>query len=292
MQRISFSASSLQDFLDCERRYQLRYVLEAAWPAPETDATGEQEEHTRLGRDLHRLIQQHLMGIPEEALWACVHDRRLERCWRAYLGSGPDLSNLRVIPEVALSTPLAGHRLTARYDAIAFREDSRSERSQVLIFDWKTYRRRPTRDWLAGRIQSRVYPFVFALAGASLNAGRPVDPDRVEMQYWVAGDPTRTERFVYSEDTCEADEKHLHELVARVSRATENAAQHEGADAPWSLTPERRMCLHCPYRSLCGRGAEAVSAVEDPACGASTYQVLPADLEQHAIWNQVEETLC
>jgi hypothetical protein len=285
MQGISFSASSLQDFLDCERRYQLRYVLEAAWPATDVSVTDEQEEHVRLGRDLHRLIQQHLTGIPEESLSACVHDLRLEQWWRAYLRSGPDLTGLRVIPEVTLSTSLAGHRLTARYDALAFPGDSTSECARVLIFDWKTYGGRPSRDWLAGRIQSRIYPLVLARAGASLNAGLPVDPKQIEMQYWVAGDPTRTERFVYGGVMHEADDRYLRDLVGRVCRRSQGAA-------PWALTAECRLCRHCVYRSLCGRGTEPRSASEDSGGDGLTYQVLPADLEQPSVWCQVEETAC
>jgi hypothetical protein len=32
-----FTQSSLQDYLDCPRRFQLRYVLDQPWPAVESE---------------------------------------------------------------------------------------------------------------------------------------------------------------------------------------------------------------------------------------------------------------
>lgn len=32
----TFSQSMLQDFVDCPRRFELRYLLDARWPAQET----------------------------------------------------------------------------------------------------------------------------------------------------------------------------------------------------------------------------------------------------------------
>ncbi|MCS7261466.1 MAG: PD-(D/E)XK nuclease family protein, partial [Anaerolineae bacterium] len=99
-----FSASSLQDYVTCKRRFQLRYVLGWAWPASETARPAEQEEHIWLGQELHRLIHQHLLGIPAERLSPMVQHATLRRWWRAYLAFVPQLRALRVLPEITLST--------------------------------------------------------------------------------------------------------------------------------------------------------------------------------------------
>ncbi len=102
-----FSATSLQDYAECPRRFQLRYLLEVAWPAPEAEPVSEQERYGRLARDFHRLAHQHLLGIPAETLSATVYDPDLERWWRAYLAYAAPLSGASLRPEIGLSTALA-----------------------------------------------------------------------------------------------------------------------------------------------------------------------------------------
>jgi hypothetical protein len=159
-----FSATSLQDYVDCARRFQLRYLLQIAWPAPSAEPISEQERHAQLARDFHRLVHQHLLGLPAEKLSASVRDPDLERWWRAYLAYVPALSGSQMMPEIRLSTPLSGYRVLAQYDTIVI--DSRpsvgrgesteavsEDRPFLLIIDWKTYRQRPSRAWLARRLR-------------------------------------------------------------------------------------------------------------------------------------------
>ena len=284
-----FSATSLQDFLDCERRFQLRYVAELAWPAPETDAPGKYEDHARLASDLHRLIHQHLLGMPVDVLSGSVSDERLERWWRAYLESGPRLDRAHVIPEVTLSIPLAGHRLSARYDAVAFSREG--ELPRAVIFDWKTFRRRPTRQWLGDRLQTCVYPFVLAQAGACLNDGCAVDPDQMEMYYWLAEYPEQPERFSYSLQAYDADAARLERLVTRIARRIDDAASRGARDEPWPLTLNVRLCLCCVYRSLCRRGLVAGSIEEYPGDSETEDTALPSDVDEGAVWGQVQDTV-
>ena len=49
-----FSQASLTDYLDCPRRFQLRYLLEQAWPAVESEPLLERERLAELGRRFHR----------------------------------------------------------------------------------------------------------------------------------------------------------------------------------------------------------------------------------------------
>ena len=68
-----FSQGSLQDYVDCQRRFQLRYVERQAWPAVEAEPFLEREEHSEQGRRFHRLIpirsvqkQSHIRNQVEE----------------------------------------------------------------------------------------------------------------------------------------------------------------------------------------------------------------------------------
>ena len=61
-----FSPSSLQDFNDCPRRFQLKYLENLSWPAPSAEPALEYEEYLQLcnNPDLKvpklRSLQNHL----------------------------------------------------------------------------------------------------------------------------------------------------------------------------------------------------------------------------------------
>ena len=58
-----FSQGNLQDYSDCPRRFQLRYLLELAWPAVEAEPADEFETRIRDGEAFHRMVQQHVLGV-------------------------------------------------------------------------------------------------------------------------------------------------------------------------------------------------------------------------------------
>ncbi|MCS7261467.1 MAG: PD-(D/E)XK nuclease family protein, partial [Anaerolineae bacterium] len=90
-----------------------------------------------------------------------------------------------------------------RFDALAFADQPDASSARVIILDWKTYRHRPSRRWLATQLQSRVYPVVLLRAGAALMASS--SPSDVELWYWFAEHPTNPERLPYSEAAYRAD---------------------------------------------------------------------------------------
>jgi hypothetical protein len=257
-----FSATSLQDYVDCHRRFQLRYLLQVAWPAPEVEPLDERERRGALARDFHQLVHQHLLGLPAELLSASVHDPNLERWWRAYLADAPKLNAGSVMAEVGLSTVLAGHRLMAQYDAIFFRAQPSSSEAgmrgrelqsqpSLLIVDWKTYRRRPSRSWLAKRLQTRVYPLVLVQAGSPLfydfsstGEATMVTPENVEMRYWLAEYPQDPESFPYNTHAYQSDLDYLTALIAEITQRIEPGESRipltsvSDLDEVWPLTSD------------------------------------------------------
>lgn len=258
---LQFSQGSLQDYVDCPRRFQLRYVERRRWPAVKAEPALESERHLQLGAAFHRLIQQHLTGIPAKRLKRTANEPELRRWWRNYLESGPaDLPRARY-PEVELSAPLSlrsqtpdsesaqGFRLVAKYDLVAVEPGKRA-----VIVDWKTNRKRPGRKWLSKRLQSRVYPYLLVRAGAQLNGEKSIEPEQVTMLYWFANFPARPERFSYDAAQHMADERRLTKLVEEI----EGKARNLEGEAFQKASDERH-CRYCRYRSLCQRGVEAGS---------------------------------
>jgi len=270
-----FSQSSLQDYVDCPRRFELRYVLRQAWPAVQAQPVTEHERHIWRGLAFHRLAHQHTLGISTEELTAAVSDSDLGRWWQAYLAHPPDRlpSGLR-LAEVALFTHVQPHptgdsyRLLAKYDLIA------ADSAQVVIVDWKTDQRRPSSEALARRLQSRVYPFVIVEAGASLCRMAALRAGQVTMIYWFADYPSQIERIGYEETQHQANRRYLLELMAEI-------AGHGIGDFP--LTQDERRCRFCVYRSLCDRGTAAGDLSEvDESSAASGWADPDVDLEQVA----------
>jgi len=237
------SQSSLQDYMDCAQRFKLRYLDRLSYPAVETEPTLENEKHQQEGEYFHRLIQQHLIGIPAEQIAKFANTVNLQRWWENFQAS-KDLTDLRnsanLYPEATLSAPLGKYRLLAKYDLIVV------ENGKATIYDWKTYRKRPRNEWLAARMQTRVYQALLVNAGAHLNNGKPFEPEQIEMIYWFADFPNEPARFAY----ISAQFKRDWDLLLKLSEEITSASS-------FPLTEDRQKCLYCTYRSYCERGIQA-----------------------------------
>ncbi len=232
-----FSQSSLSAYAACPRRFELRYVSEQAWV--QSVPFLERERMLDLARRLHHLIQQHTSGLSAEQLTRAAEeeDADLARWWRNYLAHPvPGLPEDRRA-EVALSMPMGAHRLLAKYDLLAL------GRGRAVIVDWKTGRRRPSRDELLSRLQTRVYRYLLVEAGATLT-GSPFTPGQVTMVYWFAEAPAQPEVLPYDSAQHAEDGRYLSEMVAQIE-----------AETGFPLTADETRCRPCAYRSLCDRGA-------------------------------------
>jgi CRISPR/Cas system-associated exonuclease Cas4 (RecB family) len=242
-QLTTLSQSSLQDYVDCAQRFKLRYLDRLSYPAAETEPTLENEKHQQEGEYFHRLVQQHLIGIPAEQIAKFANTPTLQRWWENFQNS-KDLTGLRntssLYSEATLSAPLGKYRLLAKYDLIAIQDGN------AVIYDWKTYRKRPRNEWLSARMQTRVYRALLVQAGAHLNNGKPFEPEQIEMIYWFADFPEEPARFTYTSAQFQRDWDTLLKLSEEVASASS-----------YPLTEDRQKCLFCTYRSYCERGIRA-----------------------------------
>lgn len=244
----TLSQSSLQDYNDCPRRFELRYLQQLAYPAIETEPALENEKHQKEGEYFHRLAQQRLIGIPAEQVAKLANTDNLQRWWDHFTNA-KDLSGLRGLPglktELTLSAPLGKFRLVAKYDLIGFDHD------KIYIYDWKTYRKRPKNEWLAIRWQTRVYRALLVQAGAHLNGGKAIQPEQIEMVYWFPDFPNDPARFAYKADQFKRDWDALTKLADEITTASS-----------FPKTDEVSKCSYCPYRSYCNRGVRAGEALD------------------------------
>lgn len=258
----TFSQSSLQDFGDCPRRFQLRYLEQLSWPAIETEPAAEVENRQRDALLFHRLVQQHMLGLPDSLLAPLAASADLSRWWQNFVSAGPDVGTYTLQTERSLVAPLGEHRLVAKYDLVAVRE------SEAVIFDWKTHARRPPDAALAVRWQTRVYRAMMVKAGAALNSGTPFDSDRVSMIYWFAEFPSQPARLQYDQQQFNRDWSAIETLSREIASARE-----------FPLTDDIRHCRFCTYRSLCERG-DAAGSWRDAEDEAALGNDVTIDFEQ------------
>jgi CRISPR/Cas system-associated exonuclease Cas4 (RecB family) len=243
MDNLHFTQASLEDYLACPRRYQLRYLLSQAWPAQVTEPEGAFEVHLRQGAALHRLIQQDVLGIDRSHLDSLASEEPLRTWWASYVENPVSGLPETRLPELELSTDIDGQRLVGKFDMLAFERGGR-----FVIVDWKTARRVPARERLSSRMQTILYPYLLARSGAFMNGGVPISPEQIEMVYWFTELPHSPYRFSYNQHLHESNEGMLKSVLTEISSRTE---------AIYPLTSDERKCGFCNYRSLCKRGVKA-----------------------------------
>ena len=259
--------------MDCAQRFKLRYLDRLSYPAAETEPTLENEKHQQEGEYFHRLVQQHLIGIPAEQIARFANTPNLQRWWESFqndkdlrglreVSSNADGGVPRLYTESTLSAPLGKHRLLAKYDLIAVRD------GKAVIYDWKTYRKRPRNEWLSARMQTRVYRALLVQAGAHLNNSKPFEPEQIEMIYWFADFPEEPARFPYNSAQFQRDWDTLLKLSDEVASAT-----------AYPLTEDRQKCLFCTYRSYCERGIRA-GDIEQAEAERDAEELFDVNFEQ------------
>ncbi len=241
-----YSQNNLQDYVDCQRRFQLRHLLRQEWPAPLLEPLRDAERDRRMGEQFHRLIERFYLGLPVEL----PDESPLTPWWNAFRIQRLKLPGTIRKPEALYSIPFKERRLTAKFDLVAIEPGM-----EVVLVDWKTSRFRPTRPNLAARMQTLVYLYV-ATEALAVDFGMAIPPAAVKLIYWFANAPDEPEIFEYSSALHKDGKRRLEKLIKEIEGHTEPI---------WPLTADLNQCRQCNYRSLCERGVEAASINERDA---------------------------
>jgi hypothetical protein len=200
----------------------------------------ENERRQLEGEIFHRLVQQYWLGLPVEKLSRLANSPELSQWWSNYLDYDFKLDGFATFPEMTLTAPVGNHKLTAKYDLVAVGAD------KVIIFDWKTYQKKPKETNLAVCYQTRVYRSLMVKAGGCLNSQKPFEPEQIEMMYWLANFPDQPIQYPYSSIQSKRDWQHMTQVISRIETTRD-----------FSVTPDEKKCNYCMYRSYCDRGISA-----------------------------------
>jgi hypothetical protein len=244
-----FSQNNLQDFIDCPRRFQLKYLLHTAWPAPASEPVEEHDRLIQLGSEFHRMVHQYYLGIPEDKISRWIDSTDLKDWWESFLSKPPANLPENRLPEIYLSKPFEGFRLAAKIDLLAVKKDT-----QAVIVDWKTTHKPPHPAILLKRIQSLVYPFLVIHTGSALNDFKSFDPSQVSMIYWFPAFPEKSVTLTFDQTWLETTRNQLTRLVREIIQMDQEV---------FPLTSNLEKCKFCRYRSLCDRGITAGNMDEE-----------------------------
>lgn len=237
----TFSQSSLQDYHDCPRRFQLRYIDKVQWPAVETAPLLENERRQIEGQIFHRMVQQYFIGLPEEKIALLASTGNLQRWWVNFLAHGPKRTSGLNFTELSLVSRIGEHRIIAKYDLVEVKGEA-----PITVYDWKTYLKRPKRIWMADRYQTKVYlSLLHRSKGRFLNFENTVTGN-IEMIYWYAEFPDAPEKFTHQDSQASQAWKALEQLINEID-----------ARQSYPMTENEKLCSFCVYRSFCERGISA-----------------------------------
>ena len=245
--RLSLSQSSLQDFRECPRRFQLKVVENTSWPAAALEPLSQLEHYTDLGNKFHLICHQFFSGIPSNIIQANITDPDIKLMWENFFPFSEELNDHQRYSEIVLTSPFLGHELVAKYDLVV-----QTPEGKFIIYDWKTAAKKPSRTILSQRFQTILYPLLFVKAGKSLFNSYSSDPGDISMHYWYAMSSDPEEIFPYSYEIHTNNVKEITKIVTEIDDLITGGT-------PFPLTEDQSHCQKCVYRSLCERGNRSAS---------------------------------
>jgi hypothetical protein len=268
MADLTFSQSSLQDYTDCPRRFELRYLLHARWPGYVESDTEEIRKSLEMGSRFHLLCQQLFSDVPQDVIRRSIHDDLLLDWWDNFtVWKQTSLSGGRLYPEITLHAHIGGRQVLAKYDLVQVHE------GEFRIYDWKTTPTRHPRRWLEKRIQTALYPLVMTLAGQDLGGERQAPlPENVSLTYWFVSHPYEPEYLPYSRTQYESDLLRIESLIEQITATPRGG---------FALTPDVKKCRFCVYRTYCNRPVmEGLAGEEQDASFETAMDDLAAAFER------------
>jgi CRISPR/Cas system-associated exonuclease Cas4 (RecB family) len=244
IENFQFSQTSLQSYVDCPRKFKLRYLDNLAWPAPPADPLSVHEEQKHIGERFHLLARQYFSGVPSNHLSQSINNPQLQESWKNFLSFTSTFDYQTALAEHVLTIPLEKTRLVAKFDLIAL------SGNQFHIFDWKTSQHLPKREVLDSRLQTIIYPFVFLRAAPSFFKLPHLKASQINFTYWFALHPDDFVTYSYTDDRDAFANRYIHDLEHQIITDIEN-------ENLFNKTDDLEKCKFCNYRSHCARGDKA-----------------------------------
>ena len=265
-----FSANNLQDYLDCPRRFELRYILKQNWPAITSQPILEMENRIQMGNRFHQLAHQYLSSISKVLLKDSIDDPELGLWFNNFQEYIQKYLDPPFFSEFTVIMPFGGFRLIAVFDFITFLDTNK-----ILIADWKTTSRLPKKEVYLQSVQSHLYPFLaFETRINYFPQSSILQYQDLSMEYWFPGFPEKTITREHSAANHSSSRELLSSLISEISQKEPGYFEKTSND---------KRCAFCQYRSLCERGIQA--GISDDSENDIESDLISDDLD----FDQIEE---
>jgi RecB family exonuclease len=239
-----FSANNLQDYLDCPRRFELKYILKQNWPAVTSQPVLEMENKIQLGNRFHQLAHQYLSGISAKVLEDSIDDPDLGLWFKSFQKYINSFLNFSYFSEFTVLKPFEGFRLIAVFDFISL-----INTNKIMIGDWKTTSHLPKKEVYFQSIQSYLYPFIAYETRINIfSQSSTLLHQDLSMEYWFPVFPDNTITREHSIASHASSKELLSNLIFEISQKEAGTFEKTAND---------KRCAFCQYRSLCERGIQA-----------------------------------
>lgn len=245
MSAITLSATSIQDFKACQRRFQLQHLINQPWPAVQAEPLYEHELHARRGTQFHLTLQRYFSDIHPDILSSMIDDVIVKQWWDTFQAEQPvpRKPSCRILPECSIVVEVQNYRLRAVIDLLVLDSADNS----ITIFDWKTTRRIPDAADYRSAIQTSIYQYIVAVSAPTFFPAFDA-LDRLKMVYWFPAYPDSTISLTYSEAAHQRNTTWLSDQIETIDLRIRTDTAGE-----WNKTSDLTHCRYCDYRSLCER---------------------------------------
>ncbi|MGM0409545.1 MAG: PD-(D/E)XK nuclease family protein [Bacillota bacterium] len=247
LDNLFFSQLSLSVFEKCPLKFRRRYLDGLYWPVDWND-NPEQKEMIERGRNFHLLAKRYYQRGEEPSLDSI--DKQLKKWFNKLKRFLPYNNKNAFYPEYELRINNFKIRLVAKFDLLFIDK----EKNKLIIYDWKTNKKRLDRKKLKDNLQSKVYLFVLTDTKA-IHLIDNFDINNISIIYW---NPRYDKKYIeikYNQKKYQMDKKYFESLIQEIKSL--NYEQFEKTD-------NKRFCKYCEYRPICeGEKAEQVKIEED-----------------------------
>lgn len=255
-----FSANNLKDYLECPRRFELKYILKQNWPAISSQPVQEMEFRIHQGNRFHQVANQYLSGVPIEILASSINDPDLLLWFTNFHKFIKPYLEYPYYSEFLLTISLEDYRLIAVFDFIAQISDS-----EILIIDWKTTTRRPKTEFYLQSVQTLLYPLiVFENQNTIFSQENHQKNKMISMAYWFPNFPESTVSLNHIDTNHNSSKKVISTLISEIV---------EKEPGEFEKTNNNEHCSYCQFRSLCERGIVAGNENENPSDNEDPYGI-------------------
>lgn len=227
------SATALECYEYCPRRFQHRYLDHLPTAGPDKESAARMER----GSLFHRLVLWDDLGLDTSLILDSAADPLLAEQWSAYQ-SFRETQQHEQAPlqhDVSLTASCGGIPVMAKIDALRI-----DPAGGVTIYDWKTSEQ-PNTTSLHGSPQSKVYPYVVWEVLGKQPGTALTQPEQIRFVYWFPSHPGLPHEIQYSSDLLVSGSEWLGDLLATIT-----------SDDVFEMTTDRARCQRCAYIAHCG----------------------------------------